>query len=166
MYFDRDDVQNRLPDSIFESLLGGTYDFYGVDNNAFCIGVNGARMALEAIEDPSDGYRSYFGCFRTEEVGRIFFGQPIARVTLLEGGLSERVHCYCEDEKELGESGKSVCSKHLEAQKDNFNGWILKDVDTGHVWLTVGTDYADSYYPFFTFRYEPDTTRQIEVNDD
>jgi len=32
----------------------------------------------------------------------------------------------------------------------------LKD-ETGHTWLTIGTDHSDNYYPFFIFDYTPRT---------
>jgi hypothetical protein len=39
------------------------------------------------------------------------------------------------------------------SKKLNFSGWVLLDVDTGHVWLQVGTDHGDDYYPCYTFDY-------------
>lgn len=130
--FDTDKVPNRFPDDILQTLIDREYDFYGVDNNTFCIGSNGSRMALEALEDESDGYRSYFGCFATSSVGKIFFGTPVARV------------------------------KFVDSSAGPFSGWSLVDVTTGHVWLRVGTDNLDDYYPCFTFDYMPDTTKEIE----
>jgi hypothetical protein len=162
-YFSIDEVENRFPDDMLVSLMGGTYDFYGVDGDSFCIGLNGARMVLEAVEDPSDGYRSYFGCFRTTNVGKIFFGSPISRVVLREGGKSSRTYCYCYDD--TAREGQT-CSTHLEEQKRNFTGWVLEDEETGHAWLTVGTDFGDSYYPCFTFNYQPDTSKTIEDSHD
>ena len=132
MYFNPDDVPNRFPNDVLKTLVDREYDFYGVDNNTFCIGSNGSRMALEALEDESDGYRSYFGCFATSPVGKIFFGTPVARV------------------------------KFVDSSEGPFSGWSLVDVVTGHVWLRVGTDNLDDYYPCFTFDYTPDTTKEIE----
>lgn len=167
MYFDPDDVANRLPDGILTSLIGGTYEFYGVDDKSFCIGVNGSRMVLEAVEDPSDGYRSYFGCFRTPEVGKIFFGSPIARVRLEAGGRSERIRCFCDDNDPYDTPREDrPCAAHLKSQTDHFSGWVLKDVDTGHTWLTVGTDHGEDYYPCFTFAYSPDPSKKIELPND
>jgi len=34
------------------------------------------------------------------------------------------------------------------------NGYILKD-DLGHVWLELGTDHHDSWYPYVYMRYNP-----------
>lgn len=107
----------------FTSLVGYEYEFYGVDNNAFCIGINGKRVAFEAMEDEQDGYRSNLGNIVVSLEGKVFFAKPIAQVML--------------------EEDKSV------------DGWRLRDVADGHVWLEIGTDYADDYYPTFVFRYEP-----------
>jgi hypothetical protein len=158
-----DEVVNRFPEKLFDSLVGGTYDFYGVDGNTFCIGVNGARMALEAVEDRSDGYRSYFGCFTTSEMGKIFFTQPVARVQLMEGGLSERIYsCGCTNRYDKRQAN---CNECLRMAKDNFSGWVLRDVDTDHEWLTIGTDHGDDYYPCFTFRYTPDKSQAINLDE-
>ena len=134
-YFDKDKVPNRFPEDILKTLVGHSYDFYGVDNNSFCIGSGGSRMALEAVEDEGDGYRSYFGCFATAQVGKIFFGSPIARVLF---------------EKVPSASG-------------SFHGWELFDVDTGHVWLRIGTDHVDDYYPCFVFEYNPDPSKTVQI---
>ena len=136
MYFDRDAVPNRFPDELLKTLLGHVYDFHGVDNTSFCIGKNGSRMALEAVEDPDDGYRSYFGCFATSAVDKIFFGSPIARVLFKEVKDTEG--------------------------GPNFDGWILQDEDTGHIWLKVGTDSSNDYYPYFVFDYTPDRSQSVQ----
>lgn len=129
---ERYDDSDRFPDEILKSLMGGEYDFYGVDNTTFCIGKGGSRMVLEAVEDPDDGYRSYFGCFRVPDFNKIFFRKSIARVRFVE------------------ESGHDI------------TGWKLIDVDNDHEWLHVGTDYSQDYYPCFVFEYRPDTSRTIE----
>lgn len=154
MHFDISEVENRFDAKLFETLLGGEYDFYGVDNNCFCIGINGTRLVLEAVEDPDDGFRSYFGCFRTTEANKIFFKNPICRVKLLAGGESE--HTYFFEDEEISEDRKAM------VRRDNFSGWILQDCKTGHTWLTVGTDHGEDYYPLFAFRYTPDTNNTIE----
>ncbi len=152
--FDEEDIDNRFDHKLFDSLLNGVYDFYGVDNNCFCIGVNGSKMVLEAVENPSDGYRSYFECFKTLEVGKIFFKSPIAKVVLQHGGKSTRVYMgYDDDGNEIDDD---------RARIDAFSGWLLKDVNTDHIWLTVGTDYGEDYYPCFTFDYTPDKNQKLE----
>ena len=159
---------NQFPKDVFVSLLGGIYDFYGVDNNVFCIGVDGVRLILEAVPDPGDGYRSYFGCFSYDaSIDRpIFFREPIAKVRLTEGGRSRRGHsCFCDGNDPYDSSRPDrPCAAHAEEQRRNFTGWVLTDVESDHVWLTVGTDYGEDYYPCFMFDYQPDPNRQVQVN--
>lgn len=105
-----------------ENLVGSEANFYGVDNNCFKLG----RQVFEAVEDESDGYRSYLGSIEVRDPkGLTFFGRPVAKVRI------EKV-----------DDGSS------------FDGYQLVDVRDGHVWLRVGTDHADYYYPCFTFQYE------------
>lgn len=40
------------------------------------------------------------------------------------------------------------------------DGFTLVDQKTNHVWLSVYTDALDDYYPYFTFSYSPDETKQ------
>ena len=158
-----EEIQDKFPPKLFESLVGGTYDFYGVDGDCFCIGVNGTRIVLQAVNDPDDGYRSFLSCFRVREVGKIFFGTPLARVTLTEGGTSTRSYVDCWDE-----NGKrrEYTAEQLRKISQDFSGWILKDADTGHVWLTFGTDYGEDYYPCYTFRYTPDEKQTVELENE
>ena len=116
----------------FETLVGFEYDFYGVDDLAFCIGIDGKRIAFKAVEDPDDGYRSYLSTITIPLKGHIFFSVPLARVVL--------------------EDRRSDCPSE---RKSDFSGWELVDVTDGHVWLSVGTDYSADYYPCFTFHYAP-----------
>lgn len=141
---------------LFESLLDGEYDFYGVDGNCFCIGLNGTRAVFEALEDENDGYRSYFNTFRTTDVGKVFFRSPLARVRLRHGGHSTR------QPPPAAKESPAQKSYRLKKTSDDFAGWVLEDVTDGHIWLTVGTDYGDDYYPCFTFRYEPNVSKTIE----
>lgn len=70
----------------FDDLVGKTVDFYGVDCNCFCVQTEGGeRVAFEALEDESDGYRSYLGELKVIPFeGKIFFEQPIAKVIVQE----------------------------------------------------------------------------------
>jgi len=64
-----------------ESLFGQTFEFFGVNDNCFKLG----DQVYEAVEDPSDGYRSYLGCvMRKPEDGLTFFDQPLATVRVVE----------------------------------------------------------------------------------
>lgn len=116
-----------FPKDAWDSLIcEGEWDFYGVDNHTFCLGKGDTKIVLEAVEDESDGYRSYFGCFSVSPLNKIFFRTPLARVHVRK------------TEKRVG-YGK-------------FSGWELVD-ESGHTWLRVGTDNTDDYYPCFAFEY-------------
>jgi hypothetical protein len=103
--------------------VGKRYRFYGVDGNMFKLNTT----VLEAVEDESDGYRSYLGSIenRPNASRTIFFKRALDTVEVQDGDDSE-------------------CS-----------GWKLVSVKDGHVWLEVGTDTTDDYYPCFVFRYNP-----------
>lgn len=94
-------------------------------------GVDGTAFKLgdkvwKATEDDSDGYRSYLSSLLvTDPRGLIFFGSPIATVRV-------------ED-----------------TTQPDTGGFQLVDIADGHVWLRVGTDYHDDYYPCFMFTYTP-----------
>jgi len=110
-----------------DDLVGETVDFYGVDCNVFCVQTeDGERLAFEAVEDESDGYRSMLEEVKQAPLdGNIFFDAPLARVTI----------------SEVSEPG-------------GFSGYELMS-DDGHVWLRVGTRNHDDWYPCFTFSYDP-----------
>ena len=121
-------MENEIDKSWFEE--GAQYSFYGVDGNYFKLD----NRVFEAIEDPSDGYRSYLGSIRhAKNPGAIFFTTPIARVQVRTVSL------------------------------DTFEGFELVD-RFNHVWLRVGTNTTtDDYYPFFVYRYEiPKTITPLE----
>lgn len=115
------------------------YEFYGVYNNYFKIG----NLIFEAIEDPSDGYRSYLDSVdmitsdreaKLEEIKKFFPKNPIAKVKIV-------------------------------ADKDWIN---IIDSRQGHLWLSIGTDHSDDYYPNFYFTYAPmalDTPYSEDIQD-
>lgn len=108
----------------FKELLNKRVDFYGVDNNCFCVGYRGKRYAFEALEDENDGYRSMLDeIARVPIKGHIFFHTPVARV-------------FVQSEAEI-------------------DGYKLVDTRGGHVWLRMGTDHRDDYYPTMVFDYQP-----------
>ena len=112
---------------------GGGHEFYGVDNNCFKLGV----LVFEAVEDPGDGYRSYLETVKIdvdEQEDFIFFNTPLARVRVVEA------------------------ESHFNAEHDefyDFDGLYLQDVEDGHIWLVVGTNNTNDYYPWFVFQYRP-----------
>ena len=95
-------------------------------------GVDGHTFKLgdtvfEALENEDDGYRSYMDSVEVKDpTGLIFFGRPLARVKL------ESIN-----------------------EKDVFSGYRLVDIADDHVWLRLGTDNLDDYYPAFIFEYAP-----------
>lgn len=103
----------------FKALEGHWFKFYGVDGNCFKLG----PTVYEAIEDPSDGYRS---CLETIQV---------------------------RDKEDLIFPRRSFAVVRVESDP-TLEGYRLVDVEDGHVWLRVGTSYADDYYPLFTFTYQ------------
>lgn len=106
----------------FEQCVGQKFGFYGVDHNVFKIG----KTVFEAIEDESDGYRSYLQSIEVKDPsGLIFFKRAVAKVEVVR------------------------------VDETTFDGFALRDVRDGHEWLRLGTDQIDDYYPSFTFRYEP-----------
>lgn len=109
-----------------EELEGKRVGFCGVDNLTFCLVTEaGERLAFEAVEDEADGYRSMLA-----EV----------KAVPLEGLIFFRTPVA---EVTVQDDGASA-----------FDGWRLVD-DGGHVWLRLGTDGTDDYYPMFAFRYDP-----------
>ena len=110
-----------------EFRIGLEADFYGVDCNSFKLD----NYIFEAIEDNEDGYRSCMSDIRMKDdtTGLIFFNTPLARIRVEERTDSR-------------------------SQKHRFDGYNLVDVTDGFVWLTLGTDNIDDYYPSFEFYYQ------------
>lgn len=80
---------------------------------------------FEAKEDPSDGYRSYLGSIEVVNSDGTFFKTSLDQVKVIE--------------KDTG----------------YFKGYELVSMKDGHVWLKVGTNNNDDYYPYFVFNYSP-----------
>lgn len=100
--------------------------------------VNCVRFGLdgkvyEIWEDPSDGYRSYVGGIR------------ISKNPLKSKIPAIRVNCkYITTREDY--YGSVVSCKILE----------FVDVQNGNVFLSVGTDHIDDYYPICRFEYHPE----------
>lgn len=129
----------------FDSIVNSNveFDFYGVDNECFCIGKEGKTYVYEAISSESDGYRSYL---ETTELksgeGKIFFHSPIAKVKVVS----------LDDVNYEDSVGYTV--KHVQ-------GYALVD-GNGHYWVFVGTSYHDQWYPYFVFEYNPDRNQEVK----
>ena len=109
----------------FEGLVGEVFNFYGVDGNCFKLGKN----VFEAIEDPGDGYRSY----------------------LNEVKLISREEC----EARKLTFFRTPIAKVEVVESPTLSGHNLIDTSDGHVWLEVGTDNYDDWYPQCVFNYAP-----------
>ena len=109
---------------MIELKAGLKGSFYGVDGYRFKIG----PTVFEAVEGESDGYRSCMAEVKAvdKEPKDIFFKRAISKVL-----VKDKTH---------GHYG-------------TFDGYELIDLEDGHVWLELGTDNTDDYYPMFTFRY-------------
>jgi len=134
------EFRNSIP-KMMKMLFDKEFYFYGVFNNMFKID----DLVMEALEDPNDGYRSSMGAVchykSKDDVKTQFHKKPLARVEL------EAFNGALED---LG----------LDSYDDNFDGYVLRDLDTNHIWLVFGTDHADDYYPCFKFWYNPDKNQK------
>ena len=111
----------------FDFLNGKEFWFYGVDGYRFKLARPGfLQRVYEAIEDESDGYRSYLKTVMVvEDTSDIFFKLPLGLVRL-----------------------------EPDFQTD-CDGWLLRDVHRDHIWLRFGTNRYDSYYPTFYFTFTP-----------
>lgn len=112
----------------FEELAekGKKLKFYGMDNNYFKLD----DEIYEAIENPDDGYRSMLEEIKPiseeeAEQNLIFFQNPVDTV------------------------------KIVDISDTSFTGYELVSTDDGHVWLRVGTDSVDDYYPCCIIEYTP-----------
>lgn len=85
------------------------------------------RYVFEAIEDEADGHRSLLQEVPLVEKkpDDVFRQRPFTTVK-----VEKYDDAYCD-------------------------GYRLVDVNDGHVWLYLGTDNWEDYYPMFVFRYEP-----------
>ena len=118
----KEELENLVP---FDSLVGRTVGLCGVDNNVVCLKVGSRKLAFEAREDESDGYRSMMDeVVPVPVAGHIFFKTPVAQVRVERVVLAD------------------------------FDGYDLVD-ETGHTWLRLGTSTTDEYYPMFIFDYAP-----------
>lgn len=106
----------------FTSLIGTVQDFYGVCDTHFKLG----DVIFNAIEDESDGYRSYLDSIVEENTaGLVFPNAPLSKV---------KIEKY------------DVLS---------LDGYSFTDEADGYLWLLIGTGGTDDYYPYFVFEYHP-----------
>lgn len=66
-------------DDGFDSLVGKTFQFFGIDCNAFKLN----SIVYEALEDEDDGYRSYLGSIELKDDHDYkFLRRPLGRVRI------------------------------------------------------------------------------------
>lgn len=89
------------------------------------------NVIFGAVEDEDDGYRSYLDSVVLEK----------------DSEQLERIR------KKF--SRRPIAKVRVAATKEEVD---IIDVNTGHCWLSIFTDYTDSYYPCFVFEYKvPET---------
>lgn len=108
-----------------DDIIGQRVGFCGVDNNTIALLVGDRIRAFEVVEDEEDGYRSSL-----EEVREVPIGNMI----------------------HFGAPVADVTVTKIETTR--CDGYQFAD-DSCHVWLQVGTDGSDDYYPRFVFDYTP-----------
>lgn len=99
---------------------------------------NGIDFSLDGIiymafENPDDGYRSYLGALLA------FKGEAYSLGWKNYEYVRRKVTCVYRDKSEYG------VAELLD----------IIDVETGKLWVSVGTDNSDDYYPFFVGRITP-----------
>ncbi len=94
-------------------------------------------IAYLAIEDPNDGYRSCMGAVFSAKADAYSLGINYEWIN------------------------RPVVCRHLD-KSESYECDILEIVDseTGHVWLRVGTNNKDDYYPWFVSEWKPMAPKQ------
>ena len=93
-----------------------------------CVSFGMDGKTYTAIEDPSDGYRSY-----------------LSGITVQDG--------HSELLKGASAIGRKVVATHEDSEPDGEyergrDLLTITDAETGHVWLVIGTKNTDDYYPY------------------
>lgn len=130
-YIDAEDVKATATPDYLESLADDSqvFDFYGASGNVFRLN----DVTLKAIEDENDGYRSYLETVVTYPGEVPLYTFPLAQVKIIKIDASQ------------GDGERYA----------QFQGYVLYDVEDDHVWLVIGTNYMDDYYPSYVFDYYP-----------
>lgn len=120
----------------FKDMIGKTLPFYGVYGKRFKIG----KYVFNCVELPAfliGSYRLHQVVFVAKQDKGGNFPRCLARVVIEEINR------------------KTWTRKPDEPVRNVDTGYRLVDVKTGHIWLQMGTDYEDDYYPSFVFDYNP-----------
>ena len=105
--------------------MQGVYE--GADEVDFMFKFQG--IVWKALVNEHDGYRSM--------LEQIAYAENPNKFITIDNLAKVKVRRICDNEKEF------------------FNGWELVDVNNNHVWLQVGTDHTDEWYPYVVFRHAP-----------
>lgn len=89
-------------------------------------------ITYKAIEDPSDGYRSYCGTLTTTKTKPRFSFKGV------------EVDCYMKEDD----------LNNLWNQQNDI--LVVEDINTGKIILEVGTGNIGDYYPYCHFSYHPE----------
>ena len=113
-----------------EDAIGQECDFFGVDNNVFCLGFLGSpKRSFEAVVNFQGHSSSLLDVEEVSLDGHVFLQQSAAKVRVEKVDVAE-----------------------------SFYGYQLVDKETHHVWLRFGTALNDCY-PCFVFKYLPDLSK-------
>lgn len=125
-----------------------TFSFHGVYNNFFKLD----NVIWEAKEAPHDGYRSLLD---TIEVSNPTEPLPFPNITL---DLVYIEQVTSDEQPDRPTAWTAAIQNGWIAKivsSPDFVGFRLIGKNTHHVWLEIGTEYQDEWYPMFTFRYTP-----------
>ncbi len=86
-------------------------------------------IVWKAIENECDGYRSML-----DQIAYDSFPEKFIAIDNLANVKVKRVY---------------------DSESIFFNGWELIDLEDEHVWLEVGTNHTDEWYPYIVFRHNP-----------
>jgi hypothetical protein len=115
-------MSNQITSVDPDKLIGLKANLYYTNElNRFQLG----SVLFEAIEDESDGYRSYYSQLQIVNLNA--------------------------EKKEGNLLGEVSLVKVTDGSDD---GWAIVDSD-GHTWVEFGTNNYDDYYPCFYFRVNP-----------
>lgn len=122
-------VQNSIVHH-FHNLVGLKGIYEGADEQSFAFKFD--DILWQAAEDEMDGYRSMldYVVYADSEIESKFIShENLAHVVL----------------------------ENIDNTEDGgyFAGYVLKDTTDGHIWLRIGTDYTDEWYPYIVFQHIP-----------
>ena len=114
----------------FHNLVGLEGVYEGADESELTFKFD--NILWKALEDDMDGYRSMldYVLYADSDMQKKFIGtKNLANVVL----------------------------ENIDNTDDGgfFAGYVLKDIEDGHIWLRIGTNYMDEWYPCTVFQHIP-----------